>query len=337
MFLPIIVLQRYGWEGFAMFAIPNVIGCTLFGYIVRTPERSKTLVKKYANAMTMFAIVTIAFHAFFIAIMLLMHCENATPWLTYAVPIAVVGIGGLVALSPTRFWPFFAAVTWITSLAIGFTLFPVETQIIQLRPWTDVIWLTPITTFGFFFCPYLDPTFHRAIQSSPSKHAFGLFGITFTAMIAITCLYHNVILESITLGIAIHLVIQTIFTIGAHFKEGGIVNNKMNRKQFVIIAVIASIIAIGVAHRPHAVEEGLINDYLRFFVFYGLVFPGLVAIFMASRHTFTTKRVIIFSIIALLSLPLLEHGYIGGNPSLSTLPVAVLLAWLLASYKRPVT
>jgi len=337
MFLPVILLHRYGWEGFAMFAIPNVIGCTLFGYIVRTPERSKALVEKYARAMSWFAIVTIAFHAFFIVMMMLMHCENANPLLTRFLPFGIVIVGGVVALLPSRVWPYLALIVWATSLAIGYSLLPIENEISQSRPWQDVIWLTPIVTFGFLFCPYLDPTFHRAIQCSPSKHAFGVFGITFGAMIGVTCLYHNVILETLTVGIGIHLVIQTLFTIGAHFREGARVNNRKNRRRFVCFAFVAGLIAIEAAHRPHAVEEGLTNDYLRFFVFYGLVFPGLVSTFMATRRSFSTKRVMVFSIVAVASLPFLEWGYIGESPWLTMLPTIALLVWLFASYKKPTT
>jgi len=326
-----------------MFAIPNVIGCTLFGYIVRTPERSKTLVEKYSRAMSLFAIVTITFHTFFITILLLMHDvtfllnDKELILTTFFIPAGILVGGAVLAILPSRIWPILAAIIWGISLLIGFGLLPLDAEIIQTKPWQDVLWLTPITTFGFLLCPYLDPTFHRAIQSSPSKHAFGVFGITFAAMIAMTCLYHNVILETITWGIGIHLVMQTIFTIGAHVKEGIILSNKVHGKWFVSAALIAGMIAIGIAHRPHTLEEGLINDYLRFFVFYGLVFPGLVSTFMVTRLPFTTKRVIAFSIIALVSLPLLERGYIGESPWMTVLPVIALLGWLFACYKNPVT
>ena len=68
MFLPIILIDRYGWAGFFMFAVPNVVGCTAFGYVLRTPERSQELVEKYRGALASFAVITIAFHAFFFAI-----------------------------------------------------------------------------------------------------------------------------------------------------------------------------------------------------------------------------------------------------------------------------
>jgi hypothetical protein len=156
-------------------------------------------------------------------------------------------------------------------------------------------------------------------------------------MIGVTCLYHNVILETLTVGIGIHLVIQTLFTIGAHFREGARVNNRKNRRRFVCFAFVAGLIAIEAAHRPHAVEEGLTNDYLRFFVFYGLVFPGLVSTFMATRRAFSTKRVMVFFIVAVASLPFLEWGYIGESPWLTVLPAIALLVWLFASYKKPTT
>ena len=33
MFLPVILLGRFGWAGFLAFAIPNLIGCVGFGYV----------------------------------------------------------------------------------------------------------------------------------------------------------------------------------------------------------------------------------------------------------------------------------------------------------------
>jgi hypothetical protein len=335
MFLPVLVLHRYGWEGFAVFAIPNIVGCTLFGYIVRTPERSRALVEKYARAMSLFAIVTIAFHAFFISILLLMQYDNLGNWMSVLIPIVIIVGGGCLSFLPSRTLPILALVIWVASLVVGFTLLPLETEITQERPWQDVLWLAPITIFGFLLCPYLDPTFHKAIQSSPSKHAFGVFGLAFAIMIAVTCLYHDVVMKTITLGIGVHLVAQTLFTVGVHFKEGATVGEQTNRRQFVVIALLASIIAIGIAHRPQAVEEGLVNDYLRFFVFYGLVFPGIVSTFMLAKRAFTPMRIAMFCVVALASLPLLEQGYIGESPWMSVLPVVALLVWLFTSTKCP--
>ena len=77
------------------------------------------------------------------------------------------------------------------------------------------------------------------------------------------------------------------------------------------------------------------NDYLRFFVFYGMIFPGIVAAFMLTGKTFTLIRVALFILVALLSLPLLEIGYLGGAPWLSVLPVVVFIVWVFADKTKP--
>ena len=39
MYLPRIMMERHGWAGFLAFAVPNVIGCTAFGFVLRKPAR----------------------------------------------------------------------------------------------------------------------------------------------------------------------------------------------------------------------------------------------------------------------------------------------------------
>jgi len=333
MFLPVVLLHRYGWQGFLMFAIPNVLGCTAFGYVIRTPDRSKKLVKQYGGIMSLFAIVTVAFHLFFLAMISVLHFPEAGFGASIVIPIAILFLGAALALLPNRLWPMLATVVWILSLFAGFTMLPVETSIQPTHPWQDVVWLWPITTFGFVLCPYLDPTFHRAMQSSPSKHAFGIFGIAFAIMIAVTCVYHNVILATLTILLALHLVIQSTFTIGAHLKEGWKTNVQQRRKGFILLLVTACTIAIAVAHRSYGGEDSSVNDYIRFFVFYGLIFPALVVTFMFTKRSFTAVRTILFCLAIILSLPLLELGYLHGSAWLSVLPVVLFLTWAFADCK----
>ena len=332
MFLPIVMLQKYGWPGFFLFAIPNVIGCTAFGYVVRTPERSKALVEKYGTAMAIFAIVTIAFHAFFVAMIVQMQHTDSGAMTIIGIAMGLLIVGGLLATLHTRFWPIVAVGLWIFSAIVGITLLPFEAAIEGTRPWQDVIWFMPITTLGFLLCPYLDPTFHRAIQETPSKHSFAVFGITFACLIAMTCLYYDDLQRNRTILLTMYLGAQTVFTVGVHFKEGCRIASKF-KKLFVVLAIIASTVAIGIAIRPHG-DDGLVKDYLRFFAFYGFVFPGLVAIFMLTKQSFTPKRLALFSLVTLLSLPLLEAGYIGESPWFTILPVVVLLTWVFTNRRH---
>ena len=61
MFMPIILLSRFGWAGFWTFLIPNVIGCVAFGYIFDR-ESSRRFATDHAVAIRWFAAATIACH-----------------------------------------------------------------------------------------------------------------------------------------------------------------------------------------------------------------------------------------------------------------------------------
>jgi hypothetical protein len=56
-------------------------------------------------------------------------------------------------------------------------------------PPSSLAWAAPFMAFGFLLCPYLDPTFHLALQRSPSRHAFAVFGAGFTVMLLFTAAY----------------------------------------------------------------------------------------------------------------------------------------------------
>jgi hypothetical protein len=346
MFLPVILMHRYGWLGFFIFSIPNVLGCVAFGYVVRTPERSRELVEKYKTAISLFAIVTIAFHAFFIAMISLVYLNDFVLLVSLWLPFAILIISGLLAFLPTKFWPTLAAFIWLFSVIAGVSFFPFNEVPVGELSWQGAVWLLPITTFGFFLSPYLDPTFHRALQNSPSKHSFGIFGITFLAMIGITTAYVEIgppgyVTTMFTLGLllGLHLAFQSIFTIGAHLKEGIRNETGTRRLFFIVLTAFACLLAVAIAHRKGGVSPSgnwfpeWQEDYLRFFVFYGLVFPGLVAIFMLSGKKFTPLHVSLFALVALFCLPLIEVGYLRDQPWLTVLPVVTMLTWAFADRK----
>ena len=65
MFLPIILLDRFGGWGFWAFAIPNVLGCAAFGYVF-TAETSRRFARRHLEAIRWFGLATIAFQVFFL-------------------------------------------------------------------------------------------------------------------------------------------------------------------------------------------------------------------------------------------------------------------------------
>ncbi len=343
MFLPILLIHRYGWLGFVIFTVPNVIGCVAFGYVLKTPERSKALVEKYKTAISLFAIVTIAFHAFFIAMISLVYLNDYLYLISTWIPFCILAIGACLAFLPTKVWPILATILWIFSVIAGISFLPFNDIPQGELPWQEALWLLPVITFGFLLSPYLDPTFHRALQCSPSKHSFGVFGITFIVMIGITTTYIGVAQDSYdnTLFIfgallGLHLLLQSIFTIGAHMREGIRIENRKRKFFFIFFLAFACLIAVAIAHRVGGASPSgnwlpeWQDDYLRFFVFYGLVFPAVVATFMFTGRTFTPLRVWLVVLAILLSLPLLEVGCLGNRAWLTVFPVVLFLTWAFA-------
>ena len=328
---------------YLLFLCTDMVGSDLLFFRCQTWLDVPRLVTLFETAITLFAIITIAFHAFFIAMIALVYFNDYAYLISIWLPFIILAISACLAFLPTKIWPILAALLWLFSVIAGLTLLPFNEVPQGELPWQDAVWLLPITTFGFFLSPYLDPTFHRALQCSPSKHSFGIFGLTFIVMIGITSAYlgiappnldSTIFTFSILLGL--HLVLQSIFTIGAHMKEGLRIEIGKLRPLFIAILAFACLLAVGIAHRLGGVSpsgnwlQGWQDDYLRFFVFYGLIFPGLVATFMFTGRPFTPLRVWLFVFVAILSLPLLEIGYIGDQTWLSVLPVVVLLTWAFA-------
>ena len=148
-------------------------------------------------------------------------------------------------------------------------------------------------------------------------------------------LYRDAMLVGFASLILVHIVSQSVFTIGAHIREGWICEVNIRKVIFAIGTFIACVIAVAVAHRSHENVLGSAEDYLRFFVFYGLLFPGMVAAFIWTKKKFTPLRVVLFTLAALVSLPLLEAGYIGGSAWLTVIPVIIFTTWAFSDQPEP--
>ncbi len=222
MYLPVILLDRYGWPGFVAFAVPNVLGCGAFGYAIGTAERSRRLVVQHGRAAPWFSSVTVAFHLFFavfLVTVLLPGQEGggATDLILRGgvAAAALYTLGWLVSWFDDRSWLVLAAAVYAVSLAVFFAVLPRTTGLADIvparSPW-ELVWLLPVIAFGFLLCPYLDLTFHRALQRTPSRHAFAVFGASFTVMIVLTCfLWNSGPLRWFGL---VHLGLQSVFTVG---------------------------------------------------------------------------------------------------------------------------
>lgn len=344
MFLPVILLGRYGWWGFLAFAIPNVLGCAAFGYILRSRDNALTLVRRHHVAMRLFSLVTISFHIFFLGFALWLLLPGGIAgepgehslWIALCAPVVVLMLGQVLAGIPTRYWPLFAIAVYAISLT-AFALIGV--QPLREIGWSgehatiDVLWLTPVMVLGFLLCPYLDLTFHRALQASPSRHAFGVFGVGFAVMIVLTCTYWDVLTTGLTWLVLGHVMAQSIFTISAHLREATMQHGSLTvgerRMSGAVAAGFAPLIGLLIAFfgvlwlDPIAAS---VDNYLRFLVFYGLIFPAYVLAFMApGGRTINQRNVVMYSITCLAFAPLYEAGFLHGHAWVLVIPPTVLL------------
>ena len=221
MFLPILLLRWWGWPGFVAFAVPNILGCVAFGYVF-TPETSRRFVTRFAPSIRWFAWVTIAFQSWFGA------------WADRR-----LGMQGLLGTSvnwfdvcrllPLLFFMFpgggrFWTLAGTTCAVASFVFFAQsglgalnDPPVVGSLTSMSLAWAAPFMAFGFLLCPALDPTFHRALQQSPSRHSFAVFGVAFTAQLIFAASTFNAATGIMMLAwpIAAQIVVQTTFTMCA--------------------------------------------------------------------------------------------------------------------------
>ena len=243
---------------------------------------------------------------------------------------------GALALSrlPTRLWPILAILVFAVSLvafvqlgagSLGQIAWAGQTSL------TELAWLTPIFAFGFVLCPYLDLTFHRARSESPSRHAFAIFALCFAIMIVFTCAYaFESLLTPLIVG---HILTQSMFTIAAHLRE--LSKTALNRpRRNIANVVVAALLVAGLSYsirflqHPSDTGEAM---YLRLLVFFGLVFPAYVLLFIGPGKTLTISKdnVTTFAIVIIAALPLYEFAFLHERAWLGSLALAAIVIWKL--------
>ena len=339
MYLPRIMIDRFGWPGFIAFAVPNVLGCAAFGYVVKTRERSEAMVRRHGAAMGWFSVITVAYHLFFVVWLfdaLLPHLREHW-WLPLAAAGIVYGLGLVFSFFDDRDFLWLTVLVYGASLSVfAFVGFD-ALRIIQWtgsEPRTELAWLAPTIIFGFLLCPYMDLTFHRSLQQSPSRNAFAIFGVSFAVMIFLTCMiwFSPAMMETGMLpAMAIaHILTQCVFTVGAHLREVRLSSHLAGAHRQTI-AMIVPLLGVGLPYAGALISQGpaIGNDlYLRFLAFFGLVFPAYVLIFMSGRPDAIQSRrtLALFAIVVLISLPLYELGFLHHRAWLLVIPLAMLLA-----------
>jgi hypothetical protein len=289
MFLPVLLIHDFGFAGWLVFAIPNVIGAAAMGWIIRSQEQSRQMVRDHRAASVAFSLVTILFHLFFVAWVLV---QLTNPLIALLAVLLAVATWMLVRTDRRSVRA--AIVVYVFSLLAFFIIIALtgSSAVGESLPLSfgqhSVAWLFPVCCLGFLTCPYLDLTFHRARQSTShdgAKVAFGLgFGLFFLLMILFTLWYaewiyqrvfHDAQRDLIIWLVAGHMIVQSAFTIAAHARvlcpAESIPRSKvmsLGGIAFIITALLAGALMLWPAFGP--------IGYLLFMSFYALVAPAYV-------------------------------------------------------------
>ncbi|MEM1109346.1 MAG: hypothetical protein AAGH99_11740 [Planctomycetota bacterium] len=371
MFLPIMLVRDFGVWGWIVFAVPNVIGAGAMGFVLRTPGVSWKLTREHSGALRWFAGVTIAYQVYVVCWLfggVWLALIWVLPWLVMDrgrreaigrwLPVAAVGVAVLS-------WGCFSMAGRLDGAWLDVSSDVHPSRLGDLDWWL----LAPGLVVGFFLCPYLDPTFHRARYSTgpgTGKAAFGLgFGVVFFSMIVFTLMYAG-LLRPLVDGeegfsipspwvalLAIHIAVQVVFTLMVHGRER-FADADGGRRSPILgfgLLLLGSLVWAVVSREsgwtlPTADGGGMTLGevgYRLFLLIYGVYFPGYVLICMIPTFRpgiAARARKKVFWVAGTVAYPMAVMGLIVG-PSwwllglYSTLGVGRIVAELLPSADPP--
>lgn len=360
MWLPVYLCMEFGWPGWVAFLVPNCIGAAAVGVVLRSRADSERLESKHPAAMRWFSIITVAFHIVFLSAIFPAALESigvreasVTRWfgLMVAATVAVVFAIDL----DTRRWRQLGAVVYLASMVcLILTAKLGQPGTLAIPPGDGPGRLCglssafPVIALGFLLCPILDLTFHRVRRESGDRqgsYAFIIgFAFFFPPLVAFTLLYAggygNGLFHWL---IALHIVLQSLFTIGVHLRElaarqrvlTSAPGTPWHRRPLLVRVYPAVGIAMFILYALtvrgdsplHAVHRQM---YELFMSMYGLVFPGYVWIVMIGRGVAMRARVAAWVLACLLAAPIYWVGYIQQHYAWLLGGVGVVLAAPLA-------
>ena len=311
MFLPALLLRDFGIAGYLVFAVPNVVGAALMGWLLRSRADSESMVHNHTTAIGWFSIITIAFHVYWI-VWLSGFAQQTLP-----IPQEFLFGAGAVAVA----WTIVSGramrlgreshlglVMWMMSICVLIASFifphaisPTTGEVIagvnaQSPISTGAVWMIPVCIIGFGLCPYLDATFHHGRQQLASRSGgragFTIgFGVLFATMIGLTYQYSGLIIATLNgdsasividpwMGAAIlaHIMCQWIYTVRVHLARLPLLPGGGPSMQSTYgVAILAGIAALIVPKLSgHAGLSAGELGYRCFIGAYGLLFPAYV-------------------------------------------------------------
>jgi len=355
MYLPIILLREWGWRGFWLFAIVNVVGATAVGFLW-TRERSREFVERRRSLLRLFSLATISFQAFFVAWMagsvrhptLAAAAEalggagvSALPaWLGWSFGTASLAALALAGSRGESGWRTLGAIVTLGSLALWWAY--------GVEGWSRVgegaappgeLWLlAPAIALGFLVCPHLDLSFQRVAASGAGPIAWIVFGASFLPMLLFAASAYSPAGAMATGSLVVWWFLQCSFTAMVHARElrasaassaapSAAPNAAPNARGSTAMVVVALLVG-AIAGSPLLGGESI---YLRFLGLYGAIFPAAALLLWRGYRSLG-----ILGYLA-VAVPCFEIGFIGrpgeaaGRIAWATLlPLGLLLGLVLA-------
>jgi len=341
MFAPILIGSLMGWPGVLAFAVPNVLGCALFGYL-RSAERSRRETRDHAFAMSAFSAATVAFQVFFAGWLwgpLVQDALRTTREAGTALAAGGVFAGAVVlAALPRHFVWLLAAGAFPLSL-LTFAFLPWESMhgLAATGEWSPdaVGWVLPTVVFGFMLSPNLDLTFHRARQETPAGARagnFGVFGVAFASMLVLTCCYGAAGAGGLNNpAVRTHMAMQLTLTSALHLSELRLARIGANWR--LVLGVGSGALGLLAALAAHAEGSGR-ETYLRFLGLYGLLFPAYAALALRTVGRPSRTALAALGLAVLGVTPLLDRSFTDHPDWMTPLAVLVPLAAVALTGRR---
>lgn len=344
MFLPVLLIRDYGVCGWVVFAVPNILGATAMAYILAKPEMSKEIVEKHKIACNVFSIVTILFQVFFIT--WISQLVSVVFMVIVGVVLSLIYVFSLTFDKNQLFGAFIAWALSLSCFVLILNIIPVEnlnffkSENLNYKI-NSLLYLTPVCFFGFMLCPYLDLTLHKAKQSNNELNSKIIFTIGFCflffVMLLMTLFYANPMINIIkgipyflndqkqlplmyVYAVVFHMLIQAGFTTMLHFKAVFppliFKRNNLTSLFFAVLSVAVFLLPI-IFDAKYTFLNISINEiiYRSFMVFYGLIAPAYVLLFMIPKKkksvSLNSYNLLIWIIGILLALPFYAIAFLG--------------------------
>ncbi len=358
MFLPVLLIRDYGWLGFVVFAVPNVVGAAALGWVL-TRHAAERIAYRHVAAIRAFSACTVAFQVMFLvwlvkidfvpfpALLLFLGVFAALLMApSYRVGDGLIATSLLLASLAVLFWQYFSG---------GLSKLPSDPAHDPAHVW----FLLPVCTLGFLLCPYLDPTFlkaRRMLDDRRGKLAFtlGFFG-PFAIMISGTALYAGWWMNTKEFApprmagilapilITLHVIPHLAFVIGTQCKEGIHIGRV---QQPTLPFVYAILLGLNLALIPSDLQiPGLKSMpifeviYRLFLGAYGLVFPAYVWLCMVPTrdgHSGPRRdKIIVFTAATLAACPFFALGFLFHQAQWLPVGVGIVILARLAIRSQP--